>query len=421
MKNIFNLGGFANIGGVRTLTLQAIPDIGARGMNVHLTHLAIEMRLDITTAVGGAVTARELYEFMAALNITILGRPLASSINGYDLHMLLGPLGQMSFAMVSEPAAIGAGVANAIRTCRWTIPFADPQFTDPSEGCLPAKLLNEASQIAVQAGAAAIGVLGTVNAAEFTFWALTEDRDSMSIPSLPMYGAADVLRHSTLPGGHYQVLQLIAPAAGFAAADLDTISVRGDDGGVINAVGVDGVISAFVAQKGAWNFGDAARFEDSPGNHPVIPLVFTEGPQGTRLSRLVPAMRGLNLEIMGNAATVHAAWIRREPTIRVAPDALRTLGAGLVDQIRMAPQAGPAGGRNMNPVERQGYLGRLRVLGATTPDALGQLAGRIKLLGALPTPNTSRIQRAASLGRLQATSPLTTGGADTGSGWSIAG
>lgn len=413
MKNVHNLGGFAALGVTRTITLQPIPDIGARGRNVHLTHLCIEMRMDITTIAGGAVTVRQLYAYLASLTLTILGRPVVSSMSGWDLRTLLGPGVFQQSTLAADPAVIGAGVANAIRTVRLYIPFNDPTLPDPGEGALPAKLLNEASQVAIATGApAAIGVNATVNACEITFWGLTEDRDDMGIPSLPMYGSADVNRFSTLPGGLYEACVLVEPVAHFAAADVTVISARGDEGAIHNAIATDGVIAAFVAQRAAQNWPDAVAFRDTPASFPFIPIIYPELIQGTRMSRLVPALRGLQLDIQGAAATVHAVWIRREPSPRVATDALRALGASDPSGFELLPQDGPNGTKpSFVAAEREYFLGRLKVAHVLSVNAAGGLAGRIKLKPMVPQMSAKTAGLKAAAQRFRASAgQLGTGG-----------
>lgn len=381
MKNQHNLGGFACVGATRTLTMQPVPDQGHGGTHVHLSHLVLEARMDITTIAGGSVTVRQLYEYLHSINVTILGRALCNGLNGWDLRCLLTPLAWQVTDMAADPAVIGAAVANAIRTVRLYIPFADPTVEDPSEGALPARILNEASQISINTLAAtAIGVNATVNACDLTFYALTEDRSELSIPSLYRIGAADVQRFSTLPGGSYEALIFVEPVAHFAAADITTISVRGDHGPVINAISTDGVIACFAAQRGCQNFNSANRFADVPADYPFLPIISPEAPVGTRLSRLVPASRGLQLDIQGAAAALHAVWVCREPSASVAPDMLRALGAADPSQIQLAPQSGPAGTRpSFVAAERNMFLGRLKIKGALSLAAAGQLVGRIKI------------------------------------------
>lgn len=377
MKSLYNLGGaaWAAPGGVRPFSLQPVPDTGAGGRFKYLTHILVFLRLDITTAVGGAVTVRDLFDFLNQINGTILGRNFVN-ISGWGLHQINALNAQM-FGM-PEPAAIGAGVANAIRTVRLMIPFEDMNGINPGEGAIPAQVLNEASQLNFTFGPAAIGTLGTVNAATLTLFAACEDRDNLVTPSLIQIAEADVERFSTLPGGVYSTLVAIAPAAAWAAADITALRIVGDDGEVYAGTPTEAALITAGALRFGSNYADVASWADGAANMQILPLIFPETTGRDPRSRWVSALRGLQLDIQGAAALIRMAYIRHEPSIRIKPDLMRAVGAADPSGIQVAPSGGRPGRGIPTPLLRRSFTGDLRVATVVRPEALGSLQGRIR-------------------------------------------
>lgn len=376
MRNLQNIGmvNWVAPGGNYPVSLQPIPDVGARGRRTTVSGLVAKFEFDITTGVGGGCTGREILEWILSWGVIILGRQ-QYNLNGWDSMLAWNYC--TDAGSMQAPDDIIAAQANARRSVFLVDPFYNPRYQagplGPGANEIAAAMLNE-GRCSFRLGTAALNANSTVNACAVTLYAVTDERDHIDIPSLPIWESADIELFETLPAGVYSDLFFVNPSSPWAAADLTAIRIQADDGDVYRSTDPDACLAGAMLLRnlgGPLASDDMDSWEINAANMTFLPVIYPEANAAAELGRTVPALGKLLVACQGAAAGLHAVWCRWESSDSLASDALRAMGAARPRDVRVAPIPAP-GKRLMRRTEAIRIPMPLRVWDVR-PEVMGRL------------------------------------------------
>jgi len=349
-----------------------------------LRAILAELTFDITTAVGGGCTGREILEWIT--NIVLrgtVGVPV-QGINAYQLACIQ----MLEGAFLSAPADIAANLANQRRVVRVIIPYDRPRAPKPDESLPCCQAFKDASLI-VTLGAAALNANTTVNSCLVNVIGHVRRQGKVRFPALPHYSAQVGTLQDTLPDGVYDALGIIAPAGGFAAAaNLSNIALRAGSEYVIPAIPPGDMLSAYllddlmglgIATQANPAMGGAEDWTNDFASLLMFPLIYQgRVVGGNKQTEMVDSQGSeLSVECDGSlAAPVYGMKYYRPNSLANEKRQAETFGADL-GSLEVEPEG--LGGKTITSGAQAQRPG-LRTVPTTVKKVTGPSAGKVKFL-----------------------------------------